>query len=53
MDCAKCKLPIEWFGVGEHDGAWVVNDPETSADGLSYCPPDPDAVSIGDHRPTE
>lgn len=46
--CRKCKLPIEHIG-----GAWVVIDPATTADGLSYCPPDPDARNVGSHVPVK
>jgi hypothetical protein len=35
--CRKCRLAIELIG-----GAWVVMGTGTTADGLSYCPPDPD-----------
>lgn len=44
--CRKCGCPIELIG-----GAWVVNDPETTAGGLSYCPPNPDAARVGNHIP--
>lgn len=47
--CRKCKLPI-------HDvkGVWVVFDPSTTADGLSYCPPNPDHLGkVGNHAPAK
>lgn len=45
--CRKCGLPIVWI-----DGVWTVMDTETTADGLSYCPPDPDTRKRpGDHIP--
>jgi len=46
--CRKCHLTIEFIG-----GTWVVMDTGTTADGLSYCPPDPDTARrvIGDHQP--
>jgi hypothetical protein len=44
--CRKCRLTIAWIG-----GAWVVVDTGTTADGLSYCPPDPDAAKVSYHSP--
>lgn len=44
--CRKCGLTIEWIGR-----AWVVVDTDTTADGLSFCPPDPDAGRVGNHVP--
>ena len=44
--CRKCRCPICYIG-----GAWVVIDPSTTADGLSYCPPNPDAPKHGVHVP--
>jgi hypothetical protein len=46
MICTKCKMPVEDIG-----GALVVSGTNTTADGLSYCPPDPDTTrKVGDHR---
>lgn len=46
MDCMKCKMPVEQVG-----DALVVTGTNTTADGLSYCPPDPDtAKKVTDHR---
>lgn len=44
--CRKCRIRIMWMG-----GAWVSIDPDSSGDGLSYCPPDPDAPRHGVHQP--
>lgn len=45
--CRKCGFTIVLIA-----GAWVVIDPATTADGLSYCPPDPDTLGrIGNHQP--
>lgn len=44
--CRKCKCSIALVA-----GEWVVVDPETTADGLSYCPPNPDADKVGKHVP--
>lgn len=44
--CARCGNPIEQIG-----GAWVAVDYTTTAAGLSYCPPDPDAARVGTHVP--
>lgn len=44
--CRKCGSVIAFIG-----GAWVVQDRETTADGLSYCPPNPDADRVGSHQP--
>lgn len=44
--CRKCHLPVVHAG-----GAWVVEGTGTTADGLSYCPPNPDAARVGDHDP--
>lgn len=46
--CQSCKLTLRQI-----DGVWVVVETGTSADGLSYCPPDPDAADHGVHRPYE
>lgn len=46
--CQACKLTLR-----EIDGVWVVMESGTSADGLSYCPPDPDAEEHGLHKPYE
>lgn len=44
--CTSCGLPVVPSGRG-----WTVVDTGTSADGLSYCPPDPDADAHHEHRP--
>lgn len=44
-DCRKCGYPIERSGT-----AWTAISGDT-ADGLSYCPPDPDAARHGVHQP--
>jgi hypothetical protein len=44
--CRRCRLPIEPIA-----STWVVTGTGTTADGLSYCPPNPDAASHGVHRP--
>jgi hypothetical protein len=44
--CLRCGHPIERIG-----GAWVVVGTADAADGLSYCPPDPDADRVGNHVP--
>ena len=50
--CRKCKLPIVEITTPGAGKDWVVVDTETTADGLSYCPPDPDArVQFGKHVP--
>jgi len=36
--CAGCGLPVDRAA----DGTWFVTGTGTGADGLSYCPPDPD-----------
>jgi hypothetical protein len=45
-ECARCGTPITQVG-----GAWVSMDYTTTAGGLSYCPPDPDATRLGEHVP--
>lgn len=45
--CRKCQATIAPAGGGE----WVVTGTGTSGDGLSYCPPDPDASHHGKHQP--
>ena len=45
-ECARCGTPVKLIG-----GAWVSVDYTTTAGGLSYCPPDPDATRVGEHRP--
>ena len=46
--CRKCGLSIQFI-----DDVWVVMDTQTTADGLSYCPPDPDARGpFGNHVPS-
>lgn len=47
--CKKCRCPIE--PVPGHPGEWVVMGTGTTADGLSYCPPNPDAGKVGSHQP--
>lgn len=49
--CAKCRMPIQYFR-SNGDVYWVVTESSTTADGLSYCPPNPDARRHGSHRPT-
>ena len=45
--CRKCRCPIELI-----DGTWVVMNSKTTADGLSYCPPNPDSRGpFGKHEP--
>ncbi len=44
--CRRCGTPIEQI-----DGAWTAVDYTTTAGGLSYCPPDPDATRVGTHIP--
>ena len=45
-ECRRCGTPITLI-----DGAWVCIDYTTTAGGLSYCPPDPDAPRVGNHLP--
>jgi hypothetical protein len=45
-ECARCGTPLALVG-----SAWVSIDYTTTAGGLSYCPPDPDAARTRDHRP--
>lgn len=45
-ECARCGTPLALV-----DSAWVSIDYTTTAGGLSYCPPDPDAAQSRDHRP--
>jgi hypothetical protein len=45
-ECARCHTPLT-----QVDGAWVSMEYTTTAGGLSYCPPDPDASRVGDHVP--
>lgn len=47
-ECRRCELPVTVSG-----DVWVVFGSDTTADGLSYCPPDPDyrGRSLGVHRP--
>lgn len=51
--CRKCGSTIELVrnasGPNSPD-AWVVVSNDTG-DGLTYCPPDPDAAKVGDHLP--
>lgn len=44
--CRKCTATIARAGE-----EWVVTGTGTSGDGLSYCPPDPDAACHGKHLP--
>jgi hypothetical protein len=45
-ECRRCGSPITLI-----DGAWVCVDYTTTAGGLSFCPPDPDAPRVGEHLP--
>lgn len=45
-ECVRCGTPLT-----QVDGAWVSIDYLTTAGGLSFCPPDPDTTSPGNHRP--
>jgi hypothetical protein len=45
-ECARCGTPLVLA-----DSAWVSIDYLSTAGGLSYCPPDPDAPRTGNHRP--
>jgi hypothetical protein len=45
-ECVRCATPVTLIG-----GARVSMDYTTTAGGLSYCPPDPDATRVGDHVP--
>lgn len=45
-ECVRCGTPLT-----QVDSAWVSMDYTTTAGGLSYCPPDPDAARTGNHRP--
>jgi hypothetical protein len=45
-ECRRCGNPISLI-----DGAWVCVDYTTTAGGLSFCPPDPDAPWVGEHLP--
>lgn len=52
--CRHCGIAIQALPVTRQVDSlvvWVAVDPETTADGLTYCPPDPDAAKVGDHRP--
>lgn len=51
--CRKCGLPIECYGSSPGTGTyWAVAGTGTTADGLSYCPPDPDHRGrLGCHVP--
>jgi hypothetical protein len=44
--CRRCGTPLT-----QVDGVWVSIDYTTTAGGLSFCPPDPDATPVGDHLP--
>jgi hypothetical protein len=44
--CRKCRAMVRWTG-----DAWMVVETETTADGLTYCPPNPDAARVGIHVP--
>jgi hypothetical protein len=46
--CRKCWYPIE--PVPGFPGEYVVVSDDTG-DGLSYCPPDPDARKVSRHIP--
>lgn len=46
-ECHRCDLPIVKVG-----SVWVVTGTDSTADGLSYCPPNPDhAGHHGAHAP--
>jgi hypothetical protein len=47
MTCRNCGCLLVPIGNNE----WAVTGTGTTADGLSYCPPNPDAVKVGKHRP--
>lgn len=52
--CRKCKLPITGVRPRQPGASvtWTVTDTNTTADGLSYCPPNPDHDGhIGKHQP--
>ncbi len=44
--CRRCGNPIEQI-----NGVWAVVDYTTTAGGLSYCPPNPDAARVSTHIP--
>ena len=45
--CSCCELPLSQ----SDDGTLFVDGTDTSADGLSYCPPDPDwGGDFRDHK---
>jgi hypothetical protein len=44
--CRRCGTPLAQVA-----GVWVSIDYTTSAGGLSFCRPDPDAAPVGDHLP--
>jgi len=46
--CTIVGVSVYWQGTR----TWVVVDTGTTADGLTYCPPNPDhAGRVGEHRP--
>lgn len=45
--CRYCKLPVREI----EPGLAVVEGTDTTADGLTFCPPDPDTTRrVHDHR---
>jgi hypothetical protein len=47
VQCWVCGCPIEYVeGAG-----WTVTGTDTTADGLTFCPPDPDREPTGVHEP--
>lgn len=47
MRCLHCELPLMIIDGGDP----VVDGTDTTADGLSFCPPDPDHEPTGTHLP--
>lgn len=47
LSCKGCGLPIE----RAEDGTCFVFGTRTTADGVSFCPPDPDGEPEGVHEP--
>ncbi len=49
LTCRKCHMPVECIA-----GTYVVMWSGTTADGLSYCPPNPDHLGrFGNHVPAK
>lgn len=44
--CRRCRMPVRVIAPG----IAVVEGTDTTADGLTFCPPDPDREPKGDHR---